>query len=651
MIIRRIMVAVMACSIVCAVPAPMGTYQPGYKLTANAVDVVDSGKLGDNISWQYDSDGTLTISGKGDMPRLYEHGYSDEGLIISPWDYSTQMCKDVKKIVVKKGVTSISEDAFNPMHFLESVELLDGLKTIESQAFMWCARLRNVDIPKSVTKIGKGAFSNTFLGSVTINNPDCEIYDDISTFAMLDVETWEYILGTTIYGYQGSTAEAYAKKYGFEFKEIGSEAVDTTITTTTTTTTAKPATTTTKAATAKTTTTIKETTTPKPATTATPTTTAAAGIVDSGKCGENAVWTIDSEGKMTISGEGAVSRPTEWYNAETRNKVVSLVIEEGISELGNRMFQGFENLETVSMPENILFISHYGDNAFCDTFFECPKLNFGTCGPYITWKYDEETNSLYIDGNGAIQNYYYMTAGIGSVAPWNQNRDNKIEHIYLSEDVNYIGLCAFFYCGYYEDGVSKRPEITVLNPECYVDSLLSDSVDADGNRFILVSKIYGYENSTAHKFAIENNIPFEALDKHQPETTTTNIPATQTSTTTTAKAKPVTTTTTIAVTTLPVVTENSTSAAGAAGHNTQTTAVGDINTDGVIDSSDASEMLILYAQVSTGGGDISDEIKAVADINGDGLIDSSDASLILEYYAYVSTGGTDSADVFFSKPA
>ena len=60
---------------------------------------------------------------------------------------------------------------------------------------------------------------------------------------------------------------------------------------------------------------------------------------------------------------------------------------------------------------------------------------------------------------------------------------------------------------------------------------------------------------------------------------------------------------------------------------------------------------MLYAQVSTGGGDISDEIKAIADINDDSLVDSSDASLILEYYAYVSTGGTDSTDVFFSDAA
>ncbi len=87
------------------------------------------------------------------------------------------------------------------------------------------------------------------------------------------------------------------------------------------------------------------------------------------------------------------------------------------------------------------------------------------------------------------------------------------------------------------------------------------------------------------------------------------------------------------------------------GQETQTTSIGDLNSDGVVDSSDASEILMIYAQVSTGGGDVPEETKAVADINGDGLVDSSDASLILEYYAYVSTGGSDSAEEYFAKTA
>ena len=58
---------------------------------------------------------------------------------------------------------------------------------------------------------------------------------------------------------------------------------------------------------------------------------------------------------------------------------------------------------------------------------------------------------------------------------------------------------------------------------------------------------------------------------------------------------------------------------------------------------------MIYALVSTGSGDITDEEKAAGDVNGDGLIDSSDASLILGYYAYVSTGGTEPPEKYFSN--
>ena len=76
--------------------------------------------------------------------------------------------------------------------------------------------------------------------------------------------------------------------------------------------------------------------------------------------------------------------------------------------------------------------------------------------------------------------------------------------------------------------------------------------------------------------------------------------------------------------------------------------IGDVDGNDVVDSSDASEVLLIYANVSTGG-EMTEEQKNTADINRDGLVDSADASLILEYYAYVSTGGTDAADVYFTK--
>ena len=100
MIIRRIMAAVMACSIVCAVPAPMGTYQTGYKLTANAVDVIDSGKCGDNLTWEIDSEGTLTISGTGEMYGLpLQFDQRSDALW---YDSTTVKRSDIKNVIIKK---------------------------------------------------------------------------------------------------------------------------------------------------------------------------------------------------------------------------------------------------------------------------------------------------------------------------------------------------------------------------------------------------------------------------------------------------------------------------------------------------------------------------------------------------------------------
>lgn len=130
----------------------------------------------------------------------------------------------------------------------------------------------------------------------------------------------------------------------------------------------------------------------------------------------------------------------------------------------------------------------------------------------------------------------------------------------------------------------------------------------------------------------------------------------------TAAAKPVTTTTTAATSAAPTdTTAKSTAstakpattpaATGTAAVTTDVTAtepvlIGDINGDNIVDANDASELLSLYAQISTGGS-VSEETKAVGDVNRDGLLDSADASLILEYYALASTSEGLSAAEFF----
>lgn len=77
---------------------------------------------------------------------------------------------------------------------------------------------------------------------------------------------------------------------------------------------------------------------------------------------------------------------------------------------------------------------------------------------------------------------------------------------------------------------------------------------------------------------------------------------------------------------------------------------GDVNSDSVVDSADASLVMAEYARSSTAGSSaFSSAQRNAADVNGDEIIDSSDASSILAYYAYVSTGGKISIEDYLRR--
>ena len=90
--------------------------------------------------------------------------------------------------------------------------------------------------------------------------------------------------------------------------------------------------------------------------------TASASEVANGTCGD-LTWTLDSEGVLTISGEGKMATPdtyssTDVYSnlytyKEYTDSVREVVIEEGITSIGWRAFYNFSNLETVSIPSSI----------------------------------------------------------------------------------------------------------------------------------------------------------------------------------------------------------------------------------------------------------------------------------------------------------
>ena len=106
--------------------------------------------------------GTLTISGTGDM----------EG---APW---LSQRDEIKKVVIKDGVTNIGERAFYYCSGLTSLTIPNSVTSIGEYAFYKCSGLTSVTITNSVTSIEVGAFSGCYgLTSITIPNSVTSIGD------------------------------------------------------------------------------------------------------------------------------------------------------------------------------------------------------------------------------------------------------------------------------------------------------------------------------------------------------------------------------------------------------------------------------------------------------------------------------------------
>ncbi|MDY3725624.1 MAG: leucine-rich repeat protein [Candidatus Enterosoma sp.] len=94
---------------------------------------------------------------------------------------SFQGNKYIKSINIPEGVTSIDDYAFNGCNLLTSITIPEGVTSIGSFTFSSCSSLNLITIPVSVTSIGYGAFRGcSSLTSITI--PDRVTLIDYDTF-------------------------------------------------------------------------------------------------------------------------------------------------------------------------------------------------------------------------------------------------------------------------------------------------------------------------------------------------------------------------------------------------------------------------------------------------------------------------------------
>ena len=117
------------------------------KAVAEEVAAPTSGTCGENLTWKFTEDGTLTISGTGEMRNYYDN---------TPW---ISIRSKIKTVKLPEGLTSIGNHAFYECESLKTVNLPKGLTSIGSWAFSYCNSLEEVSLPESLTSINDSAFS------------------------------------------------------------------------------------------------------------------------------------------------------------------------------------------------------------------------------------------------------------------------------------------------------------------------------------------------------------------------------------------------------------------------------------------------------------------------------------------------------------
>ncbi len=203
----------------------------------------------------------------------------------------------IREVVVEDGITQLGNQLFDSCSYLEKVSLPNSLTIIGSRAFAKCSGLLNINIPASVKNIYDSAFVNVLLQSANYDGNE---------------EEWEQVS-------VNSTNNSGLTKYINFAPEIQKNIV-------------------------------KE-----------------PDYLEKGDCGKRGSYvqyTIDKNGVLTITGKGEMDdyhskKDAPWK--KYKSMITSVVVENGVSKIGNQSFIDMVCLNKVDLPNSLTII---GSNAF-----------------------------------------------------------------------------------------------------------------------------------------------------------------------------------------------------------------------------------------------------------------------------------------------
>ena len=183
----------------------------------------------------------------------------------------------------------------------------------------------------------------------------------------------------------------------------------------------------------------------------------AADIVDSGTCGDNLTWTLDSDGLLTISGTGQMA-DFDWQGSPfyDNSAIRTVVIEPGVTSIGNNAFNNCDNLTSVRIPESVMSIGRCAfEECFALTSVIIPDsvtsigdAIFRGCSSLTTVTIPEGVTNI---GNSAFYDCISLASvklppSVTSIDWYAFSGCSSLTKVTIPEGVTSIGSYAFYDC-------------------------------------------------------------------------------------------------------------------------------------------------------------------------------------------------------------
>ena len=573
------------------------SYPPELPEVYAASELV-SGTCGEDLTWTVDqSTGVLTISGKGNMDNyayVTKYGTLADPTITfrtgyqPPWyDYKDS----ITSIVVEEGVTCIGETAFMGLVNVKSMSLPSTLKELRRECFENLISIEYIDLPDNIVSIGGFAF-DCCLSLKKIDIPDSVV--EMSGAVFLECRALEEVrLSENISELSATFSGCQSLKSVVVPESVKTIRLGTFTGCTALTSVVLPSGLS-----------ILPETNIFGGCTSLPEVTLRSGcknftVVDG---------VLFSKDMTTLYTYPSSKKDSTYTVPDTVETIVSgafsstvylteLTVPEGVTSCGSGVFSSGKVLRKLTLPDSLKEI---GANTCCD----CAQLtdvrlpsgltaipdNFiGSDTKITTLDLPESITSI---GQKAFQGCSSFTdlcvppntTSIGQEA----YSSSGIRQAVIPAAVSELPTDTFFRC-------SELNSITILDPDCVIydsDRTICNSYSYSDDKAAYNGIIYGFKDSTAQAYAEKYGYRFAALD--------------------------------------------------------DSFLKGDVNSDGVVDGSDATIILREYAQKGAGAVSSLNVLQqAAADVNGDTVINGSDATMVLRYYAIAGASGSADWDHLF----